>query len=421
MADEKKKAQDQALFTGEFIRVLFVHFLAMGSVGIYFFLPRFIRLTGGGEFLIGLIMGAPALTAVIFRLQTGSWVDRFGRKRLVILGLVFSSLASALPVFASGAGVYLLCARAIAGAAIVVYFTAVVTYVAEKAPDERRAEAIAIYGAGGFMALAISPYLCECLLEVLPLEPVNRFRFLFILAAVSCVLALVLSLRLSEDEPHEEQHLPPDPWHRVLRSPTMLYVVIPSLVFGAGHTSMFSFITDFTQVEGLGSPSSFFVSYSITVIALRVTTGRLLDRIDRRLAVTASLGAIAAGLFYASFSSGWADLVVVGILTGAGHGYIFPSLSTLTYESSQARNRGTSMALYMLGFDLSMMFVSPLLGSFAQMQDYFAMFRLTGVFLVVGLLLYLTGWRFHAPAAVLRSARGPDDAERFYKNAGALE
>jgi len=417
---ENQTKTNEKLYSFEFFRILLLHFLAMASYGVYFFLPRFIRLTGGEEFLIGLIMGAPAAASIVFRLPTGSWVDRLGRRRMVVTGLVFSTMACTLPIFASGAGLYLLFARAAAGIGMVVYFTAIVTYVAEKAPEGRRAEAIALYGAWGFIALAISPYLCELLLEVLPFEPVNRYRLLFAISAFFALLALLQSLTLSEDEHHPEKHLNPDPWHRVIRSPTMIYLVIPSIVFGTAHASIFSFVTDFTEVQKLGSPSSFFVSYSVTIIFLRLTTGRLLDRIDRRLAVTASLAIISIGLFYASISTGSTDLILVGILTGTGHGYIFPSLSTLTYDSSQARNRGTSMALYMLGFDLSTMGMSPVLGRIAQNWNYAAMYRIASLFLLLGMLVYISGWRYHTPRAIRRSARRVHPEDEFIKNTGLL-
>ncbi len=419
MSKEKTKV-NKPLFTFEFFRVLLLHFFAMASYGIYFFLPRFIRLTGGEEFLIGLIMGAPAAAAIVFRLPTGAWVDRLGRRRMVVTGLLFFAVTSALPIFASGAGLYLFLVRAAAGAAMVMYFTAIVTYVAEKAPAGRRAEAIALYGAGGFIAQAISPFLCEWLLEALPLEPINRFRVLFALAALFAFFASLFSLTMSEDEHHPEKHLDPDPWYRVLRSPTMIYLLLPSIVFGTAFSSMFSFITDFTEVHDLGAPSSFFVSYSLTVIILRLTTGRLLDRIDRRLVVVASLAVISLGLYYASISAGRADLILVGILTGTGHSYIFPSLTTLAYDSSQARNRGTSMALYMLGFDLSTMGMSPVLGQIAQNWDYMAMYRVVSVFLLLGMLVYISGWRYHAPHAIRRSAGRAHPEDEFAKNTGVL-
>ncbi|HUU29637.1 MAG TPA: MFS transporter [archaeon] len=415
---EHKKPQREVLFTSEFIRVLLVHFLAMGSAGIYFFLPRFIRLTGGEEFLIGLIMGAPGVAAVFFRLPAGSWIDRFGRKRMLIAGLGLASIAAALPVFAHRAGAYLLIVRALAGGSIVLYFTAIVTYVAEKAPSTRRIEAISIYGAGGFVAQAISPYLCEWLLKVLPVEPINRYRILFALAALFSCLSFFLSLRLGEDKPHQEKHLAPDPWIRVLRSPTMIYLFIASLVFGIGYTSMFSFVTDFTKLEKLGSPSSFFISYSVTVIILRISTGHLLDRLDRRLVVLAALIIISAGLYYASFCTGKSGLIIVGILTGTGHGYIFPSLSSLTYDSSPARNRGTSMALYMLGFDLSVMLATPILGRIAETWNYLTMYRISSLMVLAGVLIYATGWRYHAPEALSRSARGLKDM--FAESTGAF-
>lgn len=415
-----KKGRTPVLFTRWFILVLAIHFVAMCSTGIYFFLPRFIRLTGGNEFLIGLIMGAPSMAAVIIRLPAGSWIDRFGRRKMLIAGLGLFSLAAVLPIFAGGAGAYLLVVRALAGGSVVIYFTAVVTYVAEKASPKRRIEAIAIYGGGGFVGQAISPYLCEWLLEVLPFEPINRFRVLFTIATLCAFLAFWLSLRLSADKPHPERHLSPDPWYRIIRFPTMIYLVLPSIIFGLGYTSMFSFVADFTQQENLGSPTAFFVSYSLTIIILRFSTSRILYRVDRRLMVTGALSMITAGLYYASRATGPLDLVFVGILTGTGHGYIFPSLSTLTYDSSPARNRGTSMALYMLGFDLSVMFISPLLGRLAEFHGYFTMYRISSLLLLAGVLLYITGWRYHAPSALLISSRRTKEMEAFAKDPGAL-
>ncbi|MFH1069111.1 MAG: MFS transporter [Candidatus Glassbacteria bacterium] len=411
---------EQNLFNAEFIWILCVHFLAMGSFGIYYFLPQFIRLTGGEEFIIGLVMGAPATAAIFFRLPTGAWVDRLGRRRMVITGLGLLTIASALPAFAQKAGPFLLVARAGAGAAMVIYFTAIVTYVAEKAPDGRRAEAVAVYGAAGFLAQAFSPFLCEWLLEALPFAPAYRYRLLFGTASLWTAGAFLVSLRMQPDANHHEQHLRPDPWHRVMRSPTMVYLMIPSIVFGLAYTAVFSFVSDFSNVKNLGAPSSFFLSYSVTVILLRLTTGRLLDRIDRRIAIVLSLAIIAVGLYAASVAHDSLGLVLVGVLTGTGHGYIFPSLSTLTFDSSQARNRGTSLSLYMLGFDLSTMAMSPVLGRTAEIWDYYLMYRVASLLLVGGILVYLTGWRYHAPVAIRRSAASRHPTEEYVKNTGVL-
>ncbi len=401
-----KKQKQPSLLTGPFLRILLIHLTAMGCFGVYYFLPRFVRFTGGDEFMIGLVMGAPAAAALIFRLPTGGWVDRLGRRRMVITGLALFTVANFLPVFASGAGIFLILVRAAAGASMILYFTAIVTYVAEKAPEGRRSEAIALYGAAGFVAQAISPWMCEQLLEVLPFEMITRFRIVFALAGVFTLVALVFSLLMEHDDHHEEKHLDPDPWHQVIRSPTMLYILIPSVAFGIGYTSIFSFITDFTELHSLGPTSYFFISYSLTVVILRLTTGKMLDRLDRRMITTASLLIIVAGLLLASSPGGVASLVLVGVLTGTGHSYIFPALSTLTFDSSPARNRGTSMALYMLGFDVSTMAMSPLLGQVAKHWDYFAMFRVAAWMLLAGALIYLTGWRYHSTQAISRSAAG---------------
>jgi MFS family permease len=404
MSNAVKKPQQKTLMTGDFLRIMLIHLAAMGSFGVYYFLPRFVRLTGGGEFLIGLVMGAPAAAALLFRLPTGGWVDRLGRRRMVITGLGLFSIANILPVFATQAGLYLILVRAAAGATMVIYFTAIVTYVAEKAPEGRRAEAIALYGAAGFIAQAVSPWMSERLLDILPFEPITRFRIIFGLAGLFTLTAMGLSFLMRHDDDHEEKHLQPDPWYTVLRSRALVYVIIPSVAFGIGYCSIFSFISDFTAHHSLGPASYFFISYSVTVVILRLSTGKVVDWMDRRLVNLASLAIIVVGLFLASVTGGGLGLVLVGILTGTGHGYIFPSLSTLSFDSSPARNRGTSMALYMLGFDLSTMAMSPVLGKVAEHWNYFVMFRVAGVILLIGMAIYATGWRYHSVDAIRQAA-----------------
>ena len=396
----------QKLVTSEYIKLLSVHFLIQGAFSIYFFLPQFVRATGGTEFIIGIVMGASAVSGVIFRLPAGGWIDRFGSRKLAILGTSLFAVSAALPIFASSAGFYLITARCVLGAAMVIYFTSVVTLFADLAPPDRRAEALAIFGAAGFIATAVFPYFCEQLLIIFPYSEITNFRILFGIATMLCIGSTIIATNVglsSRKRPCKEKTTP-DHWFRVFKKPAMLFLFLPSLAFGAGYTAITSFVTDFTSVCNLGPTSSYFLSYSVVIIVLRVTTGKLLDRIDRRYGVVFALVAMTIGLYYASISRDSFDLIVMGLLTGLGHCYIFPSLSTMTYDSSEPHNRGTSMALYMMGFDTSLVLFTPLLGRVAQHWDYFAMYRVAAASVFLGLIVYLFGLRHHSPEAIADSA-----------------
>ena len=396
----------QKLVNPEYIKLLAVHFLIQGAFSVYFFLPQFIRATGGTEFVIGIVMGASAVSGVVFRLPAGGWIDRFGSRKLAILGTVLFTVAAALPIFAVSAGAFLIFARCVLGAALVIYFTSVVTLFADLAPPDRRAEALAIFGAAGFIATAVFPYFCERLLLVLPFSEMINFRILFGGATLLCLgsTAITANVGLSSRKRPSKEKRDPDHWFRVFKKPAMLFLFLPSFAFGAGYTAITSFVTDFTSVCNLGPTSNYFLSYSVVIIILRVTTGRLLDRIDRRYGVVFALVAMTVGLYYASISRDSFDLIVMGMLTGLGHCYIFPSLSTMTYDSSEPHNRGTSMALYMMGFDTSLLIFTPLLGRVAQHWDYFAMYRIAAAAVFSGLIVYLFGLRHHSPEAIADSA-----------------
>ena len=48
------------------------------------------------------------------------------------------------------------------------------------------------------------------------------------------------------------------------------------------------------------------------------------------------------------------------------------------------------------------------------------MYKLASLLLASGMLVYLTGWRYHAPLAIRRSSLGQHPTEEYIKNPGAI-
>jgi len=79
---------------------------ALRMLGLFLVLPVFAleaaRLPGGDDpALIGLAMGVYGLTQAVMQVPLGLASDRFGRKRIIVLGLVVFALGS---VWAAAAG-----------------------------------------------------------------------------------------------------------------------------------------------------------------------------------------------------------------------------------------------------------------------------------------------------------------------------
>jgi predicted MFS family arabinose efflux permease len=93
--------------------------------------------------LLGLAMGAYGLTQAILQIPFGRWSDRFGRKPLITLGLLFYAAGSLIGVFAQTVAL-LAIARGVQGAGAV--SAAVTALLADLTRDAVRTRAMAVIG-----------------------------------------------------------------------------------------------------------------------------------------------------------------------------------------------------------------------------------------------------------------------------------
>jgi predicted MFS family arabinose efflux permease len=93
--------------------------------------------------MLGLAMGAYGLTQAVLQIPFGRWSDRYGRKPLIALGLLFYAAGSVIGMYADSV-VLLAVARGIQGAGAV--SAAVTALLADLTRDEVRTRSMAVIG-----------------------------------------------------------------------------------------------------------------------------------------------------------------------------------------------------------------------------------------------------------------------------------
>jgi len=93
--------------------------------------------------MLGLAMGAYGLTQAVLQIPFGRWSDRFGRKPLITIGLLFYAVGSVLGMFAHTTWMLAL-ARGVQGAGAV--SASVTALMADLTRDEVRTRAMAVIG-----------------------------------------------------------------------------------------------------------------------------------------------------------------------------------------------------------------------------------------------------------------------------------
>ena len=127
-------------------------------LGMFLILPIFAIYAegyagGNNHMLVGAALGAYGLTQALFQLPFGMASDKFGRKKIIIIGLVMLIIGSIVAALASDIYMVIL-GRAIQGAGAV--SAAVTALVADLTREEHRTKAMAMIGATIGVTFAIS-------------------------------------------------------------------------------------------------------------------------------------------------------------------------------------------------------------------------------------------------------------------------
>lgn len=140
------------------------------------------------------ILSGYALALAVFLVTAGSIADRYGRKRLFVIGLVVFDVASVLCALAP-TPVLLIAARIVQGIGAAVVFPSSLALLAEEFEGPARRRAIGVWGAVIGLAFALGPLVGGLLVEL------AGWRSIFVLNLALGVPAVVLARRhLAESE-----------------------------------------------------------------------------------------------------------------------------------------------------------------------------------------------------------------------------
>jgi MFS family permease len=198
------------------------------------------------------------------------------------------------------------------------------------------------------------------------------------------VLGLVCCLPL-RDVPlvGTEQTVRPRSLLRTALDRNLLSVWLAAFTFFVGVVVVFTFVKTFVVATGIGSMGRFFGAYATTAVLLRVFLGWLPDRLGARRMVGIAMSCYAFGFIALAAAGKPVDVLVGGLLLGAGHGYAFPVLLSLVVARSRTQERGAATAFFMALDWFSLLLAGPMVGYAIEQIGYGQSFL--GVGLVVAL------------------------------------
>lgn len=367
------------LYTPDFFRVTAVFLLLMTAMTMLFLLPVLVEELGGDAVDIGIVMGVMPIAGVVSRVFWGRWMDRAGRKKVLLLSSLLNAAVLFLFLTVDSVNLWIVALRLLQGVAWGGYVAAVWTIIADISPPARLAESLGNFGIAGMAALAIGPWGGEAVLRA------YGFPGLFVGAGVLSLLGLLLSIRLAESRPGYPCDSKGPSLRGILKGGLGVIFLI-TIIFAASRSAFAFFFAEYSRLQGIASIGLYSLIYSATTIFFRLAAGRLSDRVGRVKVLGPALLLFGIGIGLIAFIRSLPLFIVSAFLCGLGHCYLYPVLNALVVQKVHHCVRGTATGLFTSSFDLGLGVSALLWGVAARWGGYRLMYVLAGCVSLAGIL-----------------------------------
>jgi MFS family permease len=334
--------------------VLILGLAQLGFATILPLLPLYLtERLGASVKLVGLVLATFALIETFFKTAWGGFTDRWGRKPIIIAGLLLSAIAPiAMAVLRAPALFVPL--RLVDGMGSAALWPAAAAATADATTADRRATGMAMLNMAFLGGLALGPSL-----GLFVAGFAGDVRAGFYLASGLLVLAAVAAVALFPADLHVRETSRPGSLVRIAR-PTYLGAFIEG--FRASPVLFYLYVIAFVQMFGVGllvpiaaiyakqivglteqAIGVLFLAVTVSVALLTVPAGRLADRVGRARIVVAGMAIGAAGMWLIPFSRHLGWLTGAGVLLGASYALVMPAWLALVTDLAPQRRLGLAL------------------------------------------------------------------------------
>jgi MFS family permease len=368
-----------AASAGVFLAALLA-FLAIGAALPV--LPGYVRgPLHGSDLAVGIVVGAFALTAVVFRPLAGRQADHRGRRIVLVAGALAMAAGGALYLLASSvAG--LVGARLVVGMGEGAVYTAGASWAVDLAPEDRQGLALGLFGLSVWGGLSLGPLAGELLRSGVGYDAVWALTAALPLAGAAIASRLPEPRRGAQDGAPGPLALFPRAAHR------------PGLALALanfGYAALAGFVVLHLHARGIGGGATVFTAFAVAVFASRLVLSRVPDRAGARRTATVAGLLESLGLLIIAVATSLVVALVGAVVVGVGFSMLFPSLALMVVGEVGEDRRGSALGAFTAFFDIGVGLGGPIAGATASLAGYPAVFVLGAVAALCTAVLAATG------------------------------
>lgn len=371
--EQKTKAdsgpgQPALIWTKNFVMLCIANFtLFMSTQMLFPVLPIYLLYIGGARKDVGYVMGSYTLCAMAIRPLAGWLVDRYGRKKVLIIGMITMLSVSVLYQLVGSVPV-MMAVRGCHGIAFGIVSTALGTMVADSLPAPRLGEGMGYFGLTSSLSMSIAP--------VIGFWLVGKWGYALLFAGVLVLALLALGCSLPVRGiriPKSTSGNPGISWKNFLEKsalPASGVMFFIAAVYGA----VLSYISLCAVECGIDNIGLFFTAIAVAMLISRPISGRWSDRGGTNQVVFIGHLTVAIGMVMTGLSHTVASFCMSGAVLGVGFGFCIPTLQAVAVRPASRHRRGAATATFFAAFDLGIGLGAVIWGYAAGVIGYQAMF-----------------------------------------------
>ncbi|WP_338788457.1 MFS transporter [Metabacillus sp. FJAT-53654] len=310
-------------------------FIAIGSFGIIIpILPAYLESINQGGTAAGLMIAIFAGAQLIFSPIAGKWADQYGRRKMIIYGLI--GLTLSMFVFYAVNSIWLLYAsRVIGGIGAALLIPAIFAYVADITTLEQRAKGNSLVSAAMSLGIVVGPGIGGFLADF-------GLKIPFLVSAIVSLFAVAFSVLVLKDSEIKQtstaNNLPKDDEsmvRKIVRSVKMPFFIplIITLVMSFGLMAYESVIGLFVDNQFGATPQEIALMITstgiVSVIVQLFVVDRIVSRFGEGNVLNIFLGVAAIGFFLSLFATSYGFFFGISLLIFLATSILRPVLNTL--------------------------------------------------------------------------------------------
>lgn len=341
------------LFEGNYLKVWIANFMLYFS--FYFvtpLLPLYLRdVFDADKAMIGLVLSGYSVAALVIRFFSGYIVDRFSRKKVLLIGYAAFALFFA-GYYLTGSLILFAVIRTLHGAPFGLTSVSSSTVAIDVLPSERRGEGIGYWGLSNNFAMAVGPTMSLWLFT-----HYDNYNILFTVSLVFALLGLIInsSLDLKYRPPvMDKKKISLDRFLLLEGWSQGICIMLVALAYGVLSTYIAIYSQDVLGITtGTGT---FFMLFAVGLILSRFIGVPSLSK--GHVTRNATYGVIVVAIGYSLFVF-WQDLLgyyISAVVIGFGQGSMYPAVQTMFLNMTTNEHRGTANATILTSWDLGIGF-----------------------------------------------------------------